>query len=128
MLTVKIRILTGSDVSTGAKVNQLEVEGTKVHQQIFILDVTMDHPFSMASDDCLNNLAEKVASQLFIKHTLLRDVIKEILAGFGSLHDNDEGVMPLEAVDQFDHSGSTGHYVHQAYFQRYSFSAHLEPK
>ncbi len=125
-LTVKIHVVSGFDVGARSKVDQLEVEGSEIHQEVLVFDVPMDDSLAMAGNDGLDDLAEEVPRQLLLKHALLRDVVKEVLAGLGPLHDNDEGVMTFKAVDQLDHSRSAGDNVHQAHFQGDPLTANLQ--
>ena len=49
-------------------------------------------------------------------HALLRDVVEEVLAGLGPLHDDDEGVVAFKAVNELDDSWGAGDDIHEANF------------
>ena len=107
MLTVKVGVDSLLHEGTRAEVDQLEIKGAQVHQEVLVLDVSMDDSLAVASDDGLDNLAEEVPRQLLFEHPLLGDEVEEVLAWSGLLHDIDEGVIALVEVDEADDSGYT---------------------
>jgi hypothetical protein len=115
--TVKVPVGTVAHEGSGSEVDQFEIEGVEVDQEIFVLDVPVDHTLTVAGQNRLHHLAEKVASHRLLQHALLRDEIKQIFARFGSLHDNYKGVVALKAVQDLDHSGATVDFSEQADFQ-----------
>ena len=127
-LTVEVGVEAVPQVGARAKVDQLQVEGLEVHQQVLILDVPVDDATSVASNDGLHYLTEEVAGQLLFQHPLFSDVVEEVLAGLWPLHHDDVGVMSLKAVDESDHPGETGHRAHQADLHGNTLSINLEKK
>ncbi len=127
-LTVKVGVEAVPQVGAGPKVDELQVEAFQVHQQVLVLDVTVDDAAAVAGDDGLNHLAEEAAGQLLLQHPLLSDVVKEVLAGLRPLHDNDVGVMALKTVNQPDHSRQTGDGTHQANLHGDTLTINLQEK
>ncbi len=81
-----------------AKVYQLEIKGSEIHQEVLVFDVAMDDSEAMAGQDCLDDLAKEVPRQMLLKHALLSDEVKQVLAGLRPLHDNDKGIMTFKAI------------------------------
>ena len=75
---------------------------------------------------CRTDLAEKVSRELFLQNTFLGDEIKQILAWLRSLHHDDEAVVSLEEVNEFDNTINVGDSLHQTNLQRYSVHSDLE--
>jgi len=73
----------------------------------------------------IHYLFEEAASELFLQHALLCDEVKEILAGLRALHDDDEGVVALEVVEELDDPLLPAQHVHQANLQRHAFLSDL---
>jgi hypothetical protein len=63
----------------GAKVDEAELPGLEVHEQVLFLEVTMDYAAMMTSNDGGHNLPKELDSKLLVQGTLLRDKIKEVL-------------------------------------------------
>jgi len=125
-LTIKVCVVSCLGVSSGAKVDEFQLEGLQVDQQVLILDIPMDHSLALASHDRLHHLPEEVPCKLLLQTPLLRDEIEEILARLRTLHDYDEGVVPLVAVDESDDAGSrTGDHVHEADLHGHPLAVHL---
>ena len=66
----------------------------------------------------LSHLTEKVSRKLFLENSLFCDKIKQILAGLGALHHDDEAVVPLEKVQELDHAVHGSNSLHEADLQR----------
>ena len=126
-LTVKVGVESVPQVGAGAEVDELELEGLEVDQQVLVLDVPVDDALPVAGDHRLDDLPEEVPRELLLEEALLGDEVEEVLAGLGPLHDDDVGVVALEAVDQLDHAGhpAAGDHVHEAHLQRDTLPAHL---
>ena len=106
-LTIKVPVGSIADEGPGTKINQFEIHGAKVHQQVFIFDVAVNDALPITSQHSFHHLAKKVASQVFVEHAFLGDKVEQVLAGFGSLHHDNEGVVSFEAVKDLDHSWTT---------------------
>ena len=104
-LTVKVGVDAVLQVGARAKVDELELQGPEVDQEVLVLDVAVDDPLPVAGDHGLDHLPEEVPRHLLLEHALLRDEVKEVLAGRRLLHDVDEGVVALVEVQQTDHAG-----------------------
>ena len=76
----------------------------------------------------ITNLSEEVPGQLFVHDSLLGDEVEKIFTRLRPLHDDDEGVVPLEVVDQLHHALHAGHAVHQANLHGDSIIGNLEEK
>ena len=87
-LTIKVTVSLLFHKCARAKVDELQVQGCEINQQIFILDIPMYDSLLVTSNDSLNDLAEEVLGHLLLEHALLGDEIKEVFAGLWVLHDN----------------------------------------
>ena len=92
------------------------------HQDVLVLDVAMDDSSLLAGQDGVDNLLEKPLGHLFFQHTSLCDEVKQVLAVWGTLHDEDERVGPLVKVHQANDPGDSRNIPEQANFQRNRFS------
>ena len=106
-LTVKVAVGFFLNEGAGAEIDKLQVESLEIHQQVFIFDISVDNPFYMTSHDRLDHLTEEVARQTLLEHAFFGDKVKEVLARFGSFHDDQERVVTFEAVEDLDDSGTT---------------------
>ena len=73
-----------------------------------------------------SHLAEKVPGEGLLEDALLCDEVEEVLARFGPLHDDDEGVVALKVVDEPDHAGDVGDAVHEADLQGHLVQSNLQ--
>ena len=103
-LTVKVSEGVFFIEGARAEVDQLELAGLEVDQQVLVLDVSVDDPSPVAGQDGLDHLPEEAASQLLFEDSLLGDEVEEVLSRGGPLHHKDEGVRSLEEVEELDHS------------------------
>ena len=103
-LTVKVSESDFFVEGARAEVDQLELAGLEVDQQVLVLDVSVDDASPVASQDGLNHLPEEASGQLLFKNSFLGDEVKEVLSRGWSLHDKDEGVWSLKEVEELDHS------------------------
>ena len=74
------------------------------------------------------NLSEEIPGELLLKNALLGDEVEKVFTRLRPLHDDDEGVVPLEVVDQLHHALDARHTVHQANLQRNLVKADLEER
>ena len=107
LLTVKVGVDAVLQVGSRAKVDELELEGPEVDQEVLILDVAVDAPLAVAGDHGLDHLPEEVPRHLLLQHPLLCDEVEEVLARLRPLHDNEKRVVTLEAVEDLDHPGTS---------------------
>ena len=63
LLTIKIRVDGVLVEGAGPKVDELELVGLQVHEQVLVLDVTMQHTLPVARQDGLNNLNAQCVSK-----------------------------------------------------------------
>ena len=103
-LTIKVSESVIFVEGAGAKVDQFEFARLEVDQEVLVLDVSVDDASPVASQDCLDHLAEEAPGQLLFKNSFLCDEVKEVLSRGRSLHDKDEGVWSLKEVKELDHS------------------------
>lgn len=75
------------------------------------LNISVHDASLVAWDDGLDNLLEELSSHCLLQDTFLRDVVKQILDGLWSLHDNDEAVVPLKVVEDLDYSFYVGYFT-----------------
>lgn len=125
-LTFEFCVKSILEVSAGAKVDELQVEGLEIHKEVFILDIPMDDTFPVASEHRLDDLPEKVSRELLLQDSLLRDEVKEIFAVRGLLHDVDEGVVPFVEVEQPDDAVDGLDLGKELELKRYSVTIHLK--
>ena len=52
------------------------------------------------------NLSEEIPGELLLKNALLGDEVEEVFARLGTLHHDDEAVVPFEVVKEADHTFS----------------------
>ena len=64
------------------------------------------------------HLNEEVLSELLVEAASFRDEVEEVLARLRPLHDDDEGVLALEAVQDLDDVRTTEHLPQEANFER----------
>ena len=64
------------------------------------------------------HLNEEVLSELLVKAASLRDEVEEVLARLRPLHDDDEGVLALEAVQDLDDVRTPEHLPQEANLER----------
>ena len=74
----------------------------------------------------LTYLSKEAPGHLLFQDVFLSDEIKEVLAGLGPFHDDDEGVVSFEAVQQLDHARNFGDCYHQTHLHRNSFATYLQ--
>lgn len=96
------------------------------HQQVLILDIPVDNAVTVTRNDGLDNLNKEIFGQVLVKVSTLGDEVKEVLAGLGSLHHDDERVVPLEAVNHLDNFRTIPQAVQQANLQRHQIIIDLE--
>jgi len=123
---VKVSVRFILDESPAAKVDQLQAQRLQVDQEVLVLDVPVDDSSPPASYHCLHNLAEEVSGELFLEDALLGDEVEEVLARLGTLHHDDEGVVPLKVVQEADHPWETSKEVEEADFQGNTRGANLK--
>jgi hypothetical protein len=101
-LTFEFGVESVLEISSRSEIDEFEIESFKIDQKILVLDVSMDDSFSVASQNCFDNLSEKVSGQLLFQDALLGDEVEEVFAAGGLLHDVDEGVVTLVEVEESD--------------------------
>merc|ERR1712179_539960 len=100
----------------GPEVNQLQLPGLQVHQDVLILDIAVEDSGSVAGKHRLRNLLEEVPRYFLLYDSFLRNVVEHILGVGRMLQDEDEGVLPLEVLDEPDYSLYSLYCVQQAEF------------
>ncbi len=118
VLTIELSVDGVFEESSGPKVNQFELSGLEVHQDVLVLDVSVHNTHFVDLGHCADDLAEKVSGQRFWKGTLLRDVVEEVHDRIWTLHDDDERVWLLVEVQKLDDAVDVVHFCHQADFHR----------
>ena len=78
-LTVKVSESVLLVERPGAEVDQLELAGLEVDQQVLVLDVPVDDPPAVAGQDRLHHLPEEAPCQLLLKNSLLGDEVEQVL-------------------------------------------------
>ena len=84
------------------KVDELEVAGDEVHQDVLVLDVAVDDALVVARHHRLHDLPEEVARQTLLQTPAVRDHIKQVFRLLGALQHEDEAVRALVEVHQLD--------------------------
>ena len=70
------------------------------------LDISVDDASPSAGYYCLHHLSEEVPGKLLLKNALLGDEVEKVFARLGTLHHDDEAVVPFEVVKEADHTFS----------------------
>ena len=125
-LTVKVSESVFFVEGARAKVDQLEFACLEVDQQVLVLDVSVDDPPPVASQDRLDHLPEEASRQLLFENSFLCDEVEEVLPRGRSLHDKYEGVRSLKEVEEFDHSVNILDAVQQLQLKRNSPTVQLQ--
>jgi hypothetical protein len=125
-LTFKFCVESVFEIGAGAEVDQLQVEGLQIDQQVLVLNVSVDDTLSVASQNSLDHLPEKNSGQLFLQDALLGDEVEEVLAVGGLLHHVDEGVVALVEVKQPDDTVDGLNLRQELELKRNSVSVHLK--
>jgi len=125
-LTFEFGVESVLEISSRSEIDEFEIESFKIDQKILVLDVSMDDSFSVASQNCFDNLSEKVSGQLLFQDALLGDEVEEVFAAGGLLHDVDEGVVTLVEVEESDDAADRLNLWKEFQFQRHPVSIHLK--
>ena len=110
-----------------AEVDELELSGGEVHQQVLILDVSVHDALAVARQHCVHNLAEEITRQLLVQNPLFCDEVKKIFRVRRSLENVDETVTALIKVNQLNHSLNVLHRAEKLQLQRNSLALKLGP-
>jgi len=89
-------------IAAGAEIDQLQLSGMHVDQQVFILNVSVNDALGVASGDCLNNLAHQKSCCWLCQILFLGDKVEKIHRIGGSFHNIYQGVVEDEIVDKVD--------------------------
>ena len=93
-----------------AKVDEFGLVGFDVDEDVLVLDVSVDDACLVALLDRPDDLAEDVTGQWLFQPLVVRDEVKQVLAGLGRrpwpLHHQQVKIGKLEVVDQLDHAGA----------------------
>merc|ERR1711983_298371 len=108
---------TTTTTCPGAEVNQSCGPGVKVHQDVLILDVTMQHTPVPAAPDSLHDLLEHPLGLRLGQSALICDEVKQILAPPQFLHDNIVLVSIVKIVQDLDTAGHILYPQHQLNLQ-----------
>ena len=125
--SIKLRVRLRLQEGAGAKVDKGQLAGLHVNQDVFILDVTVDDALAVAGEDGGGDLAEEVLGELLLDSSLLRDEVKQVLGVGRLLHDVDEGVGPLEEVEEPDDSADGLDAVQELQLQRNPATVQARP-
>ena len=88
----------------GTKIDKFGAAPAEVHQDVLILDVTMDNSTGVAVPNGCHYLGKEAAASAFAQRALLCDVVKEILGRKRPLEDQHEALWCLKPVKQADHT------------------------
>lgn len=128
-LTIKVSVDVVLEERPRAEVDELDdLSALSVggDEEVLVLDVPVDDTGGVALSHHVDHLAEEVP-RLGLGHSLpIRDVIEEILDGFGSLHDDHEAVGELVPRDQSDDAGDVGDPLQEADLERNSLAVYLQ--
>ena len=98
------------------KVNQLDLEGVEVDEDVLILDVPVHHSLLVAGDHSVQQLLEQVLGEVLRQGSLLADEVKQVLA-VETLHDDVEAVLHVEVVDDPDDPRDCVQVLHESHLQ-----------
>ena len=117
--------VTAGEESARSKVNQLDLQSVPVNEDVFILDIPMDNPSFMTTQNCFDCLKNRILTCnvkkicYLVKYLLgsflpmnssLRYLIKQVSRVGRFLHHKDEAVLLLKPVKQFYYPES-GNYI-----------------
>ena len=118
--------VTAGEESARSKVNQLDLQSVPVNEDVFILDISMDNPSLMTTENCFDclkkqdlkrcnvigicYLVEYLLGSFLSKNSSLRYVIKQVSRVVRFLHHKDEAVLLFKPVKQFYYPDS-GKYI-----------------
>ena len=97
------------NLGPGAKVDELELTGVHVHQDVLVLDVPVDDALAVTRRHSPHNLAEEVSRQTLLEIFLLRYKVEHVDASAGLFHHVNELIFSLEEVQQLN---DTLHMLH----------------
>lgn len=102
MLTFVLRVRSFSEEGPWSKVDQLDLIGVEVNQDVLILYVSVDHTHRETVSHCLNDLSEQISGGSLTHHPLLCDVVKEINVFIWLLHHNIKVLYVFKVVQHLD--------------------------
>ena len=103
-----------------AEVDESEAPRLEVEDEVLVLDVPVDDAHGGACEGSLHHLLEEVSGELLLESALVGDVVEEVGAGGGALHDNQEAVLALEPVQETHHPHHILAVVQETHFQRHT--------
>lgn len=107
-LTVEVGVHGVLEQCARAEVDELELAGAQVDQDVLVLDVAVHDAARVAVTHRLEHLAKEAARELFRERAFLRDEVEQVFHGLWSLHDDDEGVRALVPVQHLDYTAESG--------------------
>lgn len=125
-LTIKFCVDSVLEEGPGTKVDELQLSRFEIDQNVLVLDVSVQDP---TAGDRLHNaddLAEELAGGVLVQGALLRDEVEEVLDWLWTLHDQDEGVWPLEGVQELDDAADRLRLAQQTHLQGNAVAVHLQ--
>jgi len=102
-------------LTPGTEVNQLDVVGVHVHENVFVLDVPVEDAAVSAVDDSLDNLTEHVLGKMFRERSVLGYKIEQVLAMY-FLHDNVITICVVNIIQDLDDALHILNLLHQSHF------------
>lgn len=99
-LTVEVSVVLRDYMRSRPEVDQLDPVWLiqKVDKNVLVLDIPMDDPKLVASQDRLDNLSKELSCKVFLQRSLFCDEVKEVFAEQGPLHDENVGVWSFVEV------------------------------
>ena len=96
---VKVCVVILLEKCTGSKVYELELAGVEVHNEILILDISVNDSQAVARQHSIHNLTEEVPCQFLVKNSLFCDEIKKIFRVGWALENVDKAVTSLVEIN-----------------------------
>lgn len=118
-LTIELGIGGVLEEGPRAEVDEFDLSGPQVHQQVLVLDVSVDDATGVAVSHGLQHLQEEAARRRLVQRAALRDVIKQVLPRLWTLHHHQPAVRTLPPVQQPHHATKrSAHLLQQHDLQR----------
>lgn len=102
-------------LTPGTEVYQLGVVSVEVHEDVFVLDVSVEDAAVSAVDDSGDNLTEHVSGKIFRERPVLGYKIEQVLAMY-FLHDNVITICVVNIVQDLDHALHVLNLLHKSHF------------
>ena len=124
-LTIKISEDLLCEEGAGAEVDQLELAGVEIYEDVLVFNVAVNDAALMNCDYGFDDLSEEASRMVLRQHAVISDVVEQILTMSGALHNQNVTVVLLEVIQQFDGTRNMRHLFQKRGFQWNNFAVHF---